>query len=267
MDSPRQRGEELFLQRLAATEEVLQQVTTRRCASRDEAEEVRSLVMLKLIDNDYAVLRKFRGAASWRTFLTVVIQRQLLDLRCKEWGRWRPSAVARRLGPVAIELEKRIERDGLEPSMVIRQLSAEGASDEADLEALVARLPRRRRGQPMETEAEDVEARYRSEGPDVLLKRRRGLAELRASIGAALADLSQRDRNLLQLRFGRGWTVRRLAEDGYGMERCLYRRFQSILRRLRRRLEGSGLVWNDISQELDGHGAELDLDLREGLGG
>jgi len=45
-----------------------------------------------------ALLAKFEGRSSLRTFLTVVIQRLFLDHRISAWGKWRPSAEARRGG-------------------------------------------------------------------------------------------------------------------------------------------------------------------------
>jgi hypothetical protein len=54
---------------------------------------------LKLIENDYRILRSFEGLASLGTYLTTVIARLFLDFQIHEWGRWRPSAAATRLGP------------------------------------------------------------------------------------------------------------------------------------------------------------------------
>ena len=69
-------------------------------------------VRLKLLQDDYAVLRKYRGASSQTTFLTVVISNLFRDHRIKHWGKWRPSAEAKRHGEVAVRLEAAIYRDG-----------------------------------------------------------------------------------------------------------------------------------------------------------
>ena len=42
-----------------------------------------------------------------------VIQRLFLDARIAKWGKWRPSVSARRLGGVAVLLERLLTRDGL----------------------------------------------------------------------------------------------------------------------------------------------------------
>src|SRR3954468_11669757 len=66
-----------------------------------DAEEFAAVVRLRLIENDYDVLRKFRGESSLRTFLSVVIARYCLDYQVSRFGKWRPSARAKRLGPAA----------------------------------------------------------------------------------------------------------------------------------------------------------------------
>lgn len=47
----------------------------------EEAEEITSVVHLKLVENDYAVLRSYEGRSSLATFISVVVQRLVLDHR------------------------------------------------------------------------------------------------------------------------------------------------------------------------------------------
>src|SRR5215472_17913272 len=103
---------ELFLANLQTIEGLVQMVARQQRMTWAEAEEFASIVRLRLIENDYAILRKFRGGSSLRTYLTVVIARQALDYRDACWGRWRPSRAARRLGRTAVTLERLIVRDG-----------------------------------------------------------------------------------------------------------------------------------------------------------
>ena len=78
----------------------------------DAADEFASWARLRLFEDDCAVLRKFRGESTIRTYLTTVLVHLFLDWRNAQWGRWRPTASARRLGPLAIELERLVLRDG-----------------------------------------------------------------------------------------------------------------------------------------------------------
>ena len=92
--------------------------------SADDGDEFSSWVRLRLLEDDGAILAKFRGLSTFKTFLVTVIQRLFLDWRIKEWGKWRPTADARRLGPVAIELERLVLRDHLEFERVEQMFAA-----------------------------------------------------------------------------------------------------------------------------------------------
>ncbi|MGH8186413.1 MAG: hypothetical protein ACREUC_07605, partial [Steroidobacteraceae bacterium] len=99
------------------------------------------MAFLKLIEHDYAVLRRFEGASSLRTYLTVVLHRVLLDQRNREWGRWRPSAAAYRNGPLAVRLERLVTRDGLTPAEAIAAVGPD--VDPANCAAWLQGLPSR----------------------------------------------------------------------------------------------------------------------------
>jgi RNA polymerase sigma factor (sigma-70 family) len=101
---------------------VVGDVARRQRVRGDALDEFRSLAFLKLVEHDYAVLRRFEGASSLRTYLTVVLQRVLLDYRNREWGRWRASAAAKRSGPLAVRLERLVTRDGLTPAEAIASM-------------------------------------------------------------------------------------------------------------------------------------------------
>src|SRR4029453_14108130 len=47
--------------------------------------------MLRLVEDDYDVLRRFQARSSLPTYVTVVIQRLFLDYRNRLWGKWRPD--------------------------------------------------------------------------------------------------------------------------------------------------------------------------------
>ena len=70
-------------------------VLRRRGQPGEDHGELLSDVCVHLLENDCAVLRKFRGASSLRTYLHTVTLRVLLDRRVRAWGKWRPSASAR----------------------------------------------------------------------------------------------------------------------------------------------------------------------------
>src|SRR4051812_28238821 len=87
-------AEVLFLTELPTIERVAAFVTSRHRVPAAEAQEFASHVKMHIIESDYAVLKRFEGRSSLRTYLTVVIQRLFLDYRISQWGKWRPSAEA-----------------------------------------------------------------------------------------------------------------------------------------------------------------------------
>ncbi len=264
MTSIRQLGEDLFSQRREQIESTVRAVAAHRRLSADDRQELRSLVMLKVVRDDFAVLCRFQGKSSWGTYLRVIVQRVLLDHRVKQWGRWRPCAQARRLGPTAILLDQLVNRDGIEPSEAIQRLAARGEGESAaELERLAERIPRRPRrrlvsgDRHLQGVVDRETADRRLEGAE----RRRAVFRLNEALAAAFRDLPESERRLLGMRFGRGWTVRRIAVSLDLEARPLYRRFERILRELRRRLERAGLRWKDVTVALDGPEVDLELDL------
>src|SRR5215213_8684477 len=65
-----------------------------------DAEEFASWAAMRLWDNDYGLLRKWRGQSSLETYVRVVVTNLGREFRVQRWGRWRPSAAALRLGRV-----------------------------------------------------------------------------------------------------------------------------------------------------------------------
>jgi DNA-directed RNA polymerase specialized sigma24 family protein len=112
-----------------------------------DAQDFASVARLHLIDRDYAVLRAFKGQSLLQTYLVTVLTRCFLDWRNSRWGKWRNSAEARRMGPMAVHLETLINRDGYsfeEAYQTLRSRHGLSESPEA-LQAIAARLPRRTR--------------------------------------------------------------------------------------------------------------------------
>ena len=140
--------ETFFLDNLSLIDRVTAFVSRKYGLSGADAEDFASTVRLKLLEDDYAVLRKFENKCSLPTYLTIVISRHYLDQKIHEWGKWRPSMRARQGGDAAIYLERLVSRDGLgiaEASTIVRQKYTE--LDSRALETLAAsivvRQPRR----------------------------------------------------------------------------------------------------------------------------
>ena len=111
--SPSVDYEALLVAHLPLIDSVVRAVAHRYWLSADETDDLGGDIRLKLVENDHDVLRKFEGRSSLRTYLMTVVLRHVLDQRNARWGKWRPSVLARQLGPIAILLDQLLTRDGL----------------------------------------------------------------------------------------------------------------------------------------------------------
>src|SRR5438874_7414588 len=126
-------------------ERVIRFTARRQRLDESESEEFASIVKLKLVENDYAIIRKFEGRSHLATFVTIVVQRMLLDYRIHHWGKWHASAEAKRVGGPAVELEQLLHRDGrsLDEALAILRRNDESLTIES-LRAIASRFPARK---------------------------------------------------------------------------------------------------------------------------
>ena len=245
--------ERLFLDNLPLLDRILGATARRHRLTREEGEDFASAVKLKLIANDYEVLRAFEGRSSLAGYLSAVVQRAWLDHCNHLWGKWRPSAEARRLGPLATRLDTLLHRDGLSLEQACAMVSPE---DAAAMRRLAERLPRRVRRRVAGEEMLDTEAAPGPSPEAVLLDAER--AAVAATLGEALASevarLPAEDRLLIQLRYYDDLTVASFARAMGGDAKRLYRRLETLLGGLRRTLERRGYDAGQVGWAL-GHGA------------
>ena len=237
--------ETLFVSNLETVNGILRFVCQRHKLTPTEAEEFGSEVRLRLVENDYEVLRRFQRRSSLRTYLTVVVQRIYLDYRNHVWGKWRPSAEARRLGPIAIRLETLLARDGLRFEQACEALRTnEGVVlTDAELAAIAVRLPLRLRRSVVGEEALQGVAAIESESDAGILSRERQNAARQVvnALSAAVQALQDQDRLILRLRFQENLSVADIARALHLEQKPLYRRFDALLQQLRNALEAAGI--------------------------
>ena len=247
-------GRQLFEANLETIEGVVAS-TCRRYRLRDEeAEDFRSSVFIRLLEDDGAVLRKFRGGSSFATFLAVVVGNLARDWRIAKWGRYRPSRAAERLGTVAVRLEILLHRDGYSFDEAVRMLRENHAVDASwqQLEAAAGELPERGRprfdgAMPVVDPSHDPRGELgKSIAPEVSPSR------VDRALAAALAALDAEDRLILRLHFVDGLTIAAIARTLDLRQRRLYTRIHKSLRTLRRILEAEGVARRAVAQLLAG---------------
>jgi RNA polymerase sigma factor (sigma-70 family) len=259
---------EILLSYLPLIERAIAFASQRHGLTPEESKDFASIAKLRLIENGYAVLRAFEGRSSPATYFGIVVQRMLFDHRDKEWGKWRASTDARRLGPVAVALERHLYRDGLTLDEAFAVLKNNDDSLTRDaVEALAKRLPLRapkRRDVPIDEAdrtavigSEQIEA-------DAAGHERRNVEErLSAVVNAWICKLPDEDCVVLQQRFGEGMTVAQIARTTGDDQKQLYRRIERRLHEIRKLIESSGLSPDEVLDLVGRGDTILDFFLRK----
>ena len=214
-----------FIDHLPTIDRVIAIIARRNGLTSADADEFGSWTRARIIDSDYAILRKFAGRSTLTTYLTVVLGNLFHDYRNSVWGRWRPSAAAIRAGSIGIRLEELLYRDGFSLRESIEVLRS-GGVELSDLEIgrmahiLPARQPASEVLDGTSGEAADHRAVLALDDDFTLLR-------------AALAELPAEEQTIMRLRFWDDISVadiaRRLGLD----QKPLYRRIETIELRLR----------------------------------
>ncbi len=259
------RWENQFLQWLPEIEKLIEISCRKRGLRSEESEDFGSWAKIRFIENNYRRVRKFEGRSQRRTYLAVVVQNLLRDYLDHIWGRWRPSATAKRLGAKAVELERKIHRDGSSAAEAVRflvQASAEPEKTKIELEKLLARLPIRETHHTVGLdEVAEVSDKSSAESGVRDRELHQQMERVRTAMNAGLQQLEPEDRLLIRQRFAHGLTVTEIAA-GMGVDRRkLYRQFEGCLRRLRTTMEASGVAAQDVSALVGWVGVDSDLDV------
>jgi RNA polymerase sigma factor (sigma-70 family) len=243
--------EQQFLSQLAVIERVIGWVCARRGLRGADAEDFGSVVKMRLVEHDHEILAKFEGRSSLKTYLTAVINRLYLDFQVQRFGKWRASAEARRLGTVALQLERLQYRDGLTFDEACGVLESDPRVNQTRdaLHAISLRLPIRLGRVEREASLEPV--RLDSGASSVERAERQALADRTfCVIRRSLAQLPARERLFLRLHLEAGLTVAQVSRTLGFDQKALYRRKDDILKRLRADLEAEGIGAHDAHELL-----------------
>jgi RNA polymerase sigma factor for flagellar operon FliA len=248
--------EALFTEHLEQIQRITRFLCRRHGVTGDDSEECLSWVTLRLVENDYASLRKFRGESSILTYLTVVIAMLVRDFRIQRWGRWRPSAAALRQGPVAVRLETLIYRDGCSFNDAVQHMRNGGHAEmtERQLATILASLRPRTALRPHEVGDHSLAAQPaadHTDAPLLLAELQHERAQLEAALAEQLQHFTAEDRTILRLSLGEGLPVADIARGLHRPQRPLYRHLERLKRELRLRLERTGVTRERVAALLD----------------
>lgn len=241
--------DQLFLTYLPHIKRVATHACRKACFSREDTEDFIADVQCKMIEDDYAVFRKFQGKSTMETYLTVVVRRHFQDHLNHIWGKWRPSAEAVRLGPLSIQLDRLLNRDGfsLDEAHEILRTNHHIEISLHELAALARKLPRR--NPPRRMESEEVLKDHADEGLDpaetvIDKEERTRCQEILGFLEEAMARLS--DEDALLVKMSAKYKVSEIARILRIEQKPLYRRLEKILNALREDLEARSVCAEEI---------------------
>jgi RNA polymerase sigma factor for flagellar operon FliA len=239
--------EALFLEHLPRIERTIGSLARRHGFRDAEAADLSSWIKLRLIEDDYGVLRKFRGESAITTYLTVVIATLVQDYRVQKWGRWRPSAAALRQGGVAMKLEALVYRQGYELKQAAEVIRSSGETrfSDRELAAMLAELPTRVPLRPREVGEEPIAELPASAAADSAYEHSVAQAErheVEAALRRALDQLPAEDRCILLMRYWQDMSVADIARALSLQQKPLYKRLDKLLGELRRLLTQFGVA-------------------------
>ncbi|MGE3489344.1 MAG: RNA polymerase sigma factor [Vicinamibacterales bacterium] len=245
----------LLLDHLDLIDHIVRTTGRRRHLSAAEQEDFGGFVRLRLLEDDYAVLRKFQNRSALRTYLAAVIERLSLDFCVERWGRWRPSAVAERLGAVAVSLERLINRDGhtLDEAVEIILTNPETAMSSRQVLDMWEQLPARvRTSEVSEDAAAGVSSSQTSDTSVDDGERQASIERLERTLQTAFEAIAAQDRVVLGLRFDQDLSMIEIAKLTGVSVPTLHRRLDRTVKDLRRALTAAGFDPREVA-ELIGH--------------
>jgi RNA polymerase sigma factor for flagellar operon FliA len=245
------KDEALFLENLPVIDAAIGQVCRRHRLTPAEADDFASEVRLHFIERNYEPLRKFEGRSTLRTYLIVVVQHLFLDYRNRLWGKWRPSAEAKRQGAVAILVERLVLRDGWTVDQATEALRTNhGIEPNAALHALFVKLASRAPAPQLvaEREADSVESPGQPADANVLRAEHGFFAKrVQTALDRVRQALTAEERLILKMRFEDAVPVADIARALHLNQKRLYRTIEQLLATLRHGLEAEGIDRDEIT--------------------
>jgi hypothetical protein len=191
--------------------------------------------------------------------MTTVVQRLYFQWRVQMWGKWRPSAEAKRLGEKAITLERMLTRDGFTYGEALETLTTGNrAYTREEVEAIYLRLPERMpRPVLVPSVAPEAAPTVDPEKELFTADRRKTARAAAVAIDEAIGGMDPESQVILRMRF---WNNRKVPEIATALRieaKRLYKRIDRLLETLRAALEEAGIDRETISDLLDRSDHEL----------
>ncbi len=236
----------------------------------NEALELSNQVLDILRQNNYRVLREFKGNAQLTTYLTAIISRRAVDMIRRKLGRGREKERAKDLGNIGLLLYQRVIKDGHPLRDVYDELRTNGNFPNSleELEAMLRKIKGKNSGchQPGAAngnngtsvvkngtsinEEEYVIPDTKSD-PQTLLMEKQRQQEIHQVIREIIAPLSGEERLLLRMRFPvhedeKPGSVEQIANALGIAPKAVYKRITRLMKKCRQQLDRRGVKINEL---------------------
>ncbi|MBB4636875.1 RNA polymerase sigma factor [Longimicrobium terrae] len=262
MPPDRLEAEKLFLDNLGYIDRLIDMASRRAGLRGDDADDFAAWIRVRLMDDDYAVIRDFRGTAKLTTYLTTVVNYQSVEYQRLHGGRWRLSAAAQRLGPPAPELERLVYRDGYTIAQAGQLLRTAGRTEKTDTE-LAHLFKELRIREPLRPEHDSSDMALGSAAASEQADEHVAAAETAAqrvrvltALQHAMAALDPIDAVIARMHYVDDFTIAAIARTLKLEQKPLYRRLDRVRKQLRSELEAQGIDKESVREILpEGDGA------------
>jgi len=248
------KDEALFLEHLPVIDAAIKTVCRRYHLAASEADDFASTVRLRLFERPDPLL-KFEGRSSVATYLVVVVARLFLDYRNGLWGKWRPSAEARRLGPTATLVERLVMRDGCTFDQLVETLRTNhGIAMTPELEAFYQKLAARTPSRQFVGEVEAVAVESAGPAADVNVVRAEHdfLAKrVKTALDRVRQTLSAEQQLILRMQFTDAMSVADIARALHLDQKRLYRTVERLLTTMRDGLLAEGIEPDEVRELIE----------------
>ena len=250
---------EFLLEKLPLIERVIASICRRKGMCADDIEEFSAIVRLRLVENDYAIIRAFQGRSRFATYMAAVVGRLLLDHHNREWGKWRKSAEAERMGELAVKLEKLLYRDERSPDEAFSVLAPSYPElTRKRFDELSARIPARVKRRMVAID----EALSEPAAQEMDQERVESARHISAIVAESIARFDEDDQLILRLRFESEMTVAQISRSLHLDQQLLYKRFRQLFSDLRHALLSNGIGAADVDDLIGRNLRNLDFDLK-----
>ncbi|HLP46731.1 MAG TPA: sigma-70 family RNA polymerase sigma factor [Candidatus Kapabacteria bacterium] len=229
----------------------------------NEALELSNRVLDTLKQNNYRVLREFKGNAQLTTYLTAIVSRQAVDLIRKKLGRGREKERAKELGDTGLILYQRVIKDGYSPQEVFVEIQEKTGHPGSlqELEAMVQKIKGKNPGidcndnSVVKNGTSIDEEQYvipdTKSDPQTIFMEKQRHQEIDSIIQGIITQLTGEERLLLRMRFPftgdeKPKSVEQIAAALEITPKAVYKRIARLIKKCRAQLDRQGVTINEL---------------------